>query len=63
MSRATPTAIGYFGKIPTKGDFVKASENPSLINVLDAWLAQAMDLLSADARWKLTYDALAPATP
>jgi len=60
MSRATPIAIGYFGKIPTRGDFVKASENPALINILDEWLAQAMDLLSADARWKLTYDALAP---
>ncbi len=60
MSRATPISIGYFGKIPSRGDFIKASDNPALINVLDAWLAQAMDLLSADARWKLTYDALAP---
>lgn len=60
MSRATPIAIGYFGKIPSRGDFVKASDNPALINILDAWLARAMDLLSADARWKLTYDALAP---
>ena len=60
MSRATPISIGYFGKIPSRGDFIKASDNPALINILDAWLAQAMDLLSADARWKLTYDALAP---
>lgn len=60
MSRATPISIGYFGKIPSRGDFIKASENPALINILDAWLAQAMDLLSADTRWKLTYDALAP---
>ncbi|SFU83853.1 type VI secretion system-associated protein TagF [Pseudoduganella namucuonensis] len=56
----TPTAVGYFGKIPSRGDFVKGSDNPALIKVLDNWLAQAMDLLSADARWKLTYDALAP---
>ena len=60
MSRATPIAVGYFGKIPSRGDFVKASDNPALINMLDAWLANAMDLLSADARWKLTYDVLAP---
>lgn len=60
MSRATPISIGYFGKLPSRGDFVKASDQPALINMLDAWLANAMDLLSADARWKLTYDALAP---
>lgn len=55
-----PIPIGYFGKIPSRADFVKASENPALSSMLDAWLAQAIDLLSADARWKLTYDALAP---
>ncbi len=61
MSRApTPTAVGYFGKIPSRGDFVKGSDNPALIKVLDDWLAQAMDLMSADARWKLNYDAVAP---
>lgn len=61
MSRgATPTAVGYFGKIPSRGDFVKGSDNPALIKVLDDWLAQAMDLMSADARWKLSYDAVAP---
>ncbi|WP_317205438.1 type VI secretion system-associated protein TagF [Janthinobacterium sp.] len=60
MSRATPTAVGYFGKIPGRADFVKASDNPALLKVLDDWLAQAMDLLSADARWKLAYDALPP---
>lgn len=56
----TPASIGYFGKIPSRGDFVKASDNPALLKVLDDWLARAMDLLSTDARWKLTYDALAP---
>lgn len=61
MSRAsTPTAVGYFGKIPTRGDFVKGNDNPALIKVLDDWLAQAMDFMSADARWKLNYDAVEP---
>ncbi|WP_338764316.1 type VI secretion system-associated protein TagF [Massilia sp. METH4] len=62
MSRATTSAasIGYFGKIPSRGDFVKGSDNPALIKLLDDWLARAMDLLSADARWKLSYDAVAP---
>lgn len=63
MSRnanATPIAVGYFGKIPSRGDFVKGSDSPALIKVLDDWLAQAMDLMTADARWKLHYDAVAP---
>lgn len=61
MSRtATPTTIGYFGKIPSRGDFVKGRDNPALIKLLDDWLAKAMDLMSADARWKLSYDAVAP---
>lgn len=61
MSRApTNAAVGYFGKIPSRGDFVKGSDNPALIKVLDDWLAQAMDLMSADARWKLHYDAVKP---
>ena len=61
MTRApTATSVGYFGKIPSRGDFVKGSDNPALIKVLDDWLAQAMDLMSADARWKLNYDAVAP---
>jgi type VI secretion system protein ImpM len=57
---STPTAVGYFGKIPTRGDFVKGSDNPALLKVLDDWLAHAMDLMSGDARWKLSYDAVAP---
>jgi len=61
MSRAATIAnIGYFGKVPGRGDFVKGGDSPALIKVLDDWLAQAMDLMSADARWKLNYDAVAP---
>jgi type VI secretion system protein ImpM len=61
MSRVpAPTAVGYFGKIPSRGDFVKGSDNPALIKVLDDWLAFAMDLMSSDARWKLHYDSVQP---
>ncbi|MCU6432919.1 type VI secretion system-associated protein TagF [Undibacterium sp. Jales W-56] len=57
---ATQTAISYFGKIPTRGDFVKATDSPALISVIDDWLAQAMELLSSDPRWKITYDTVVP---
>ncbi|WP_296943987.1 type VI secretion system-associated protein TagF [uncultured Massilia sp.] len=61
MSRAvTPVSVGYFGKLPSRGDFVKGSTSPALLKVLDDWLSEAMDLMSANARWKLAYDAAAP---
>ncbi|MFC5473601.1 type VI secretion system-associated protein TagF [Paraherbaspirillum soli] len=52
--------IGYFGKIPSRGDFIKATDNVPLVSILDEWLAQAMDLLSTDPRWKIAYDAVTP---
>jgi type VI secretion system protein ImpM len=61
MSRIpTPVTVGYFGKVPSRGDFVKGCDNPALVKLLDDWLARAMDLMSTDARWKLSYDAVAP---
>jgi type VI secretion system protein ImpM len=57
---STHVSIGYFGKIPSRGDFVKGSDNPALIKLLDDWLARAMDLMTADAQWKSHYDAIAP---
>ncbi|WP_441295181.1 type VI secretion system-associated protein TagF [Massilia glaciei] len=46
--------------MPSRADFVKASDNLALTQVLDDWLAKAMELLSTDARWKINYDAQAP---
>ena len=36
----TPIKVGYFGKIPARGDFIKATDNAALITLLDNWLAQ-----------------------
>ncbi|MGK5080935.1 type VI secretion system-associated protein TagF [Janthinobacterium sp. HLX7-2] len=52
--------LGYFGKIPARGDFIKACDNHALVQLLDDWLAQAMNALTAEPRWKLNYDALPP---
>lgn len=52
--------IGYFGKIPARGDFIKACDHPALVALLDQWLADVMNQLSTDARWKLNYDATLP---
>ncbi|MDN2709105.1 type VI secretion system-associated protein TagF [Janthinobacterium sp. SUN118] len=52
--------LGYFGKIPARGDFIKACDNHALVQLLDDWLAQVMNALTAAPRWKLNYDALPP---
>lgn len=57
---ATQAKVGYFGKIPSRGDFIKAADNIPLIEVLDNWLAQTMALLAADPRWKIGYDEAQP---
>lgn len=61
MRRAPQQArIGYFGKLPARSDFIKAIENIALAGLLDQWMASVMNLLTADPRWKLNYDALRP---
>jgi type VI secretion system protein ImpM len=57
MTRApAPTRIGYFGKIPTRSDFVKVADDQPVVSMLDEWLAQVMTRLPGDPRWKLYYD-------
>ncbi|QJD89024.1 type VI secretion system-associated protein TagF [Duganella dendranthematis] len=58
--RAQTARIGYFGKLPTRADFIKAADNLALASLLDDWLAEVMNLLSTDPRWKLNYDAMPP---
>ncbi|HEY4317362.1 MAG TPA: type VI secretion system-associated protein TagF [Herbaspirillum sp.] len=60
MSGTTLIKVGYFGKIPARGDFLKATDNAALITLLDNWLAQSMEFLSHDPRWKIIYDAMPP---
>lgn len=52
--------IAYFGKIPSRGDFVKSNGNLPLITTLDQWIARAMELMAVDPRWKIIYDAIQP---
>lgn len=57
---ARPVRIGYFGKLPAHGDFVRATSNGALAGLLDEWLAEVMLRLTAEPRWKRHYDALQP---
>lgn len=61
MSDQTSTVnITYFGKIPSRGDFVKSGSSLPLLTSLDNWLARAMDSMSEDPRWKSIYDDVKP---
>lgn len=59
-ARITAVPLIYFGKLPSRGDFVRSNTGAGLIQMLDRWLSQAMELLVADLRWKLVYDEASP---
>ena len=56
MSRSTVVPLAYFGKLPSRGDFVRSADQVNLIQTLDRWLSQGIELMSADPRWKEVYD-------
>lgn len=60
MSLTTPVSLVYFGKIPSRGDFVRSGQQGALIQTLDRWLTQGIELMATDARWKEVYDRTAP---
>jgi type VI secretion system protein ImpM len=51
----------YFGKLPSRGDFVRSAQAPGLIQTLDQWLSRGVEALATDARWKEVYDQAQPA--
>lgn len=53
-------ATTCFGKIPSRGDFVKGNGQATLLGILDTWMSQAMERFAEDPRWKIAYDQLAP---
>lgn len=50
----------YFGKLPSRGDFVRSAAGSALIHSIDQWMSQTLELLAEDARWKLVYDEAPP---
>ncbi|HEX3139924.1 MAG TPA: type VI secretion system-associated protein TagF [Rhizobacter sp.] len=59
MSGGVAQAL-YFGKLPSRGDFVRSSAGSALIHGIDQWMSQTMELLAEESRWKIVYDAAAP---
>lgn len=58
MSQPSPVSLTYFGKIASRGDFVRSTQQGALNQMLDQWLSQGLELLSVDPRWKQRYDQL-----
>lgn len=55
----TPLAkLSYFGKVPSRGDFIKSSDQLALLQVIDQWISDSMQALVQDPRWKVYYDAM-----
>ncbi len=48
--------ISYFGKLPSRGDFVRTPESHQLMMLLDRWAGQGLELLAGDPGWKQMYD-------
>jgi type VI secretion system protein ImpM len=56
VSREITAGVCYFGKVPSRGDFVRAADNHQLLGWLDRWAGQSVELLSQNPDWKRLYD-------
>jgi type VI secretion system protein ImpM len=56
MSEFNASPATCFGKLRSRGDFVKGNGQHQLISTLDRWVSQTMEQLSDDPRWKDAYD-------
>jgi type VI secretion system protein ImpM len=60
MSTLSTVSLAYFGKIASRGDFVRSTQQGALTQMLDQWLSQGLELVSVDPRWKQRYDQVGP---
>lgn len=60
LVQPSSVTLACFGKLPSRGDFVRSAQQPALMQQLDDWLARTMEAMSADVRWKATFDAATP---
>ncbi|KAF1712520.1 type VI secretion system-associated protein TagF [Pseudoxanthomonas kalamensis DSM 18571] len=56
----TQVPLGFFGKLPARGDFVRSGDDHALLSWLDQWAGQGLELLSRDVAWKQAYDQAPP---
>lgn len=56
------SSVFYFGKIPSRGDFVRSANAAAVIQQLDTWVTRGMELMLDDPDWKRRYDLAPPIT-
>lgn len=61
MSGSATATPCWFGKLPSRADFVRSPHQGALTQLLDQWLSHALARLAQDPRWKQRYDRMAPA--
>lgn len=52
--------VSYFGKLPSRGDFVQTVDSHQLMSLLDRWAGNGIELLARSPDWKRLYDAFGP---
>jgi type VI secretion system protein ImpM len=60
MNAPSPVSLAYFGKVASRGDFVRSERHDGLTRMLDQWLSRGLELVAADPRWKQRYDRVPP---
>jgi len=50
----------YFGKIPSRSDFVKSASGAKVIGLMDQWVGHGMEMLMALPDWKESFDCGGP---
>jgi type VI secretion system protein ImpM len=48
----------YFGKLPSRGDFVRSTRDGNLTQTLDRWITNSLEQLTTAPDWKQHFDAL-----
>ncbi|GAA5162809.1 type VI secretion system-associated protein TagF [Viridibacterium curvum] len=53
-------ALIYFGKLPSRGDFVRSTSGAAIIQPLDRWMTVSLEQLATAPDWKQQFDAMVP---
>lgn len=56
----TNSSSFYFGKIPSRSDFIKSASSTKVIGLMDQWIAHGMEMLMAMPDWKASFDSGGP---
>jgi type VI secretion system protein ImpM len=60
MNTMFPVSLAFFGKLPSRGDFVRSTNQGTLTQTLDTWMTHALEMMAQDPHWKPIYDQAPP---